>query len=151
MLPVSDSSSSDQVELQGSTSGTTDSIADAHYHDDPRLGADLAAALNQEILALADAGCRHIQVDEPVFARKPQQALDYGIDNLERCFHGLPAGRYAVRAFHDEDGDGDLGMDQGYPLEGYATSNASGRFDDPDFDEAVVTEADVALRLYYLN
>lgn len=68
----------------------TDSIADGFYNDDKKLGADLAAALNTEILALAEAGCKHIQVDEPVFARKPELALAYGIDNLERCFAGLP-------------------------------------------------------------
>lgn len=68
----------------------TDSIADGFYNDNIKLGADLGDALNKEILALAEAGCRYIQVDEPVFARKPEQALEYGIDNLERCFHGVP-------------------------------------------------------------
>ncbi|OED36563.1 5-methyltetrahydropteroyltriglutamate--homocysteine methyltransferase [Chromatiales bacterium (ex Bugula neritina AB1)] len=68
----------------------TDSIADGFYNDDKQLGADLAAALNTEILSLAEAGCTNIQVDEPVFARKPEQALAYGIENLERCFNGLP-------------------------------------------------------------
>lgn len=68
----------------------TDSVANNYYDDEAKLGADLAAALNQEILVLAAAGCRYIQVDEPVFARKPEQALAYGIENLERCFHGVP-------------------------------------------------------------
>lgn len=68
----------------------TDSVADAYYNDNKRLGADLAAALNEEILALAEAGCTWIQVDEPVFARKPDKALDYGFENLERCFQGVP-------------------------------------------------------------
>lgn len=70
-------------------------IADTNansFYDDPRaLGRDLAVALNQEIQSLAAAGCRWIQVDEPVFARKPAEALDYGIDNLNRCFEGVPA------------------------------------------------------------
>jgi len=66
-----------------------DSIADAHYGDAGAMGRDLAAALNREILALAEAGCRQIQVDEPVFARQPEAALAYGIEQLERCFHGL--------------------------------------------------------------
>ncbi len=69
----------------------TDSIADTYYNDDKQLGAALAAALNTEILALSEAGCVWIQVDEPLFARKPEAALDYGFENLERCFHGLPA------------------------------------------------------------
>jgi len=67
-----------------------DSIANSYYDDEVKMGADLGNALNQEILALAAAGCKYIQVDEPVFARKPEKALAYGVDNLERCFHGLP-------------------------------------------------------------
>jgi len=67
-----------------------DTNYDDYYHDPKKLGADLGAALNAEVLALAEAGCRHIQIDEPVFARRPQEALDYGIDNLERAFHGCP-------------------------------------------------------------
>ena len=60
--------------------------------------AALADALNVEIRRLADAGCRHIQVDEPLFARLPDQALDFGIETLERCFHGMPAG--VTRTMH---------------------------------------------------
>ena len=30
------------------------------------------------------------QIDEPLFARKPAAALDYGFENLERAFHGCP-------------------------------------------------------------
>ncbi len=70
----------------------TDSIADAYYGDPARLGRDWAEAARVEILRLAEAGCRWIQVDEPVFARRVEEALAFGIENLERCFHGLPAG-----------------------------------------------------------
>ena len=42
-----------------------------------------------EIRRLAEAGCRHTQVDEPLFARLPDQALEFGIENLERCFRGV--------------------------------------------------------------
>jgi len=76
----------------------TDSIADVYYNDDKRLGAALAATLNEEILALAEAGCSWIQVDEPVFARKPDTAIDYGFENLERCFQGVPD--HVTRAVH---------------------------------------------------
>jgi 5-methyltetrahydropteroyltriglutamate--homocysteine methyltransferase len=69
-----------------------DTTVDRAYGDARKLGADLAAALNAEILALAEAGCTWIQVDEPVLARKPEEALDYGIANLDRCFRGVPAG-----------------------------------------------------------
>jgi len=68
----------------------SDTNCDAFYHDPKKLGADIADALNQEVLALAEAGCQHIQIDEPLFARKPREALDYGFENLERAFHGCP-------------------------------------------------------------
>jgi len=76
----------------------TDTVANSHYDDDAKLGADLAAAINVELLALAEAGCTHIQIDEPVFARKPEQALAYGFENLERCFHGAPSS--VIRTVH---------------------------------------------------
>ena len=92
-----------------------DTLADEHYADARGRGADLAAALNSEILALAGAGCRHIQIDEPLFARKVSQALDYGFDHIERCFQGVPKG--VVRTVH---------MCCGYP----------DRLDNPDYPKA---------------
>ena len=93
----------------------TDTTADAHYHDPKRLGQVLAEALNFEVLALAQAGCRHIQVDEPLFARKADAALDYGVENLERVFHGCPVA--VTRTVH---------MCCGYP----------DRMDNPDYPKA---------------
>ena len=93
----------------------SDTTADTHYQDPVRLGADLAAALNHEVRALAQAGCRHIQIDEPLFARKPDQALAYGFENLERAFHGCPKG--VARTVH---------MCCGYP----------DRLDNPDYPKA---------------
>jgi 5-methyltetrahydropteroyltriglutamate--homocysteine methyltransferase len=29
-------------------------------------------------------------VDEPLFAREPEKALSFGVENLERCFHDVP-------------------------------------------------------------
>jgi len=68
-----------------------DTNADEFYHDPAKLGAAIADALNVEVLALAAAGAIHIQIDEPLFARKPAVALEFGFDNLERAFHGCPA------------------------------------------------------------
>lgn len=76
----------------------TDSTSDRHYSNDAKLGADLAAALNVEVRALAEAGCRNIQIDEPIFARRPEHALAFGFENLERCFHGVP--REVTRTVH---------------------------------------------------
>jgi 5-methyltetrahydropteroyltriglutamate--homocysteine methyltransferase len=68
-----------------------DSTYNSFYEDERRLAVDLATALNFEVRNLADAGCRWIQIDEPIFAREPDKALNYGIENIERCFYGIPA------------------------------------------------------------
>ncbi len=75
-----------------------DTTVDLHYNDEAKLCADLAEALNAEVRSLAEAGCIWIQIDEPVFARKPDLALRFGIENLERCFHGVP--KQVVRTMH---------------------------------------------------
>ena len=92
-----------------------DTNADNFYNDPKKLGSDLADALNKEVLALADAGCIHIQIDEPVFARQPQNALDFGFENLEKAFHGCPD--HVIRTVH---------MCCGYP----------DRLDHPDYPKA---------------
>ncbi len=50
-----------------------DSTVDAHYRDDRALAEALANALNHDVRSLAAAGCRHIQIDEPVFARQAEE------------------------------------------------------------------------------
>ncbi|NQV46916.1 MAG: cobalamin-independent methionine synthase II family protein [Rhodospirillaceae bacterium] len=67
-----------------------DTVADSFYGDERKRGAELADALNSEVLVLAEAGCTHIQIDEPLFARKAQEALDFGFENLDRVFHNCP-------------------------------------------------------------
>jgi len=66
----------------------SDNTSNEYYSDLKTMGIDLGNAINTEIKRLVDIGCKYIQVDEPLFARKPSEAIDYGIDNLERCFHG---------------------------------------------------------------
>ena len=60
----------------------TDTIANTYYKTDEEMGYDLAEAINVEIKRLEEAGCKYIQVDEPLFARKPENALNFGIKNL---------------------------------------------------------------------
>ncbi len=93
----------------------SDTLADAYYNDAAKLGAAFAEALNNEVLALAEAGCTNIQIDEPLFARKPDAALAYGMENLERAFHGCP--EHVTRTVH---------MCCGYP----------DRLDNPDYPKA---------------
>ena len=59
---------------------------DVFYEDEMELSLDLAKCLNREIRALSEAGCVYIQVDEPLIARHPEKALDFGIDHLKMCF-----------------------------------------------------------------
>jgi 5-methyltetrahydropteroyltriglutamate--homocysteine methyltransferase len=66
------------------------SVADDFYRDARLRGAALADALNVEIRRLADAGCPVVQVDEPAFARQVADALAFGAEHLERCFHKVP-------------------------------------------------------------
>jgi uncharacterized protein (DUF2141 family) len=55
-------------------------------------------------------------------------------------FGGLPPGRYAVGAFHDENGNGNLDTSFiGWPSEGYALSNDKRlSFYRPRFDESAI-------------
>ncbi|MBT4356213.1 MAG: 5-methyltetrahydropteroyltriglutamate--homocysteine methyltransferase, partial [Proteobacteria bacterium] len=75
-----------------------DTTVDAFYGDPQKRGADLADALNKEVIALANEGCQHIQIDEPLFARNPADALDFGFENLERAFYKAP--RTVTRTVH---------------------------------------------------
>ena len=92
-----------------------DTTADAHYGDRLALARDLADALNHEVLALAEADCQYIQIDEPIFARRPADALAFGIEALERCYHGLP--QHVTKVMH---------MCCGYP----------NKLDNPDYPKA---------------
>jgi 5-methyltetrahydropteroyltriglutamate--homocysteine methyltransferase len=67
-----------------------DCVADDYYRDARLRGAVLADALNLEIRRLAEAGCPVVQVDEPAFTRKVDDALAFGAEHLERCFHKVP-------------------------------------------------------------
>ncbi len=69
-----------------------DSTANRFYGSEKELAFALADVLAVEIGRLADAGCKWIQVDEPVFARNPDKALAYGVEALDRCFARVPAG-----------------------------------------------------------
>ncbi|MEM1019931.1 MAG: DUF2141 domain-containing protein [Sphingomonadales bacterium] len=52
---------------------------------------------------------------------------------------------------HDEKGNYDLDMKDGYPLEGYGVTGAKDAYDEPKFKSAAVPAGDVPLRLTYLN
>ncbi|UCD90407.1 MAG: cobalamin-independent methionine synthase II family protein [Desulfobacterales bacterium] len=115
----------------------TDSIADAYYDDEKKLGQDLADALNAEIHELVKAGCRWIQVDEPLFARASNKALAYGIDNLERCFNGVP--KEVTRVMHMCCGYPDVVDNESFPK---APPEAYFKLA-PDLDEAEINAVSI--------
>ena len=116
-----------------------DTTVDNFYDDDRKLGKELAQALNAEVLALVKAGCKHIQLDEPLFARKSDGALAFGIENVERVFHGCPDS--VVRTVHICCGYPDRLDNPDYPKaprEAYAT--LAGAMDDSPAIMAVSLE-----------
>jgi uncharacterized protein (DUF2141 family) len=74
---------------------------------------------------------------------------------MQYVFHNLPAGKYAVSVFHDENGNGKLDRNLvGIPKEGYGFSNAaSGRSGPPPFSKAAFefdgTTGSITITLYY--
>ena len=67
-----------------------DTSADCFYKDRKKLAKDLSETINAEIVSLVKAGCKNIQIDEPLFARKVQDTKEFGFEMLERCFHDTP-------------------------------------------------------------
>lgn len=65
-------------------------------------------------------------------------ALAIGGDTVTYTFSDLPAGRYSLAAFHDENANGDLDGVLRIPRERYGFSNnAHGRFGPPSYESTV--------------
>lgn len=76
-------------------------VANVFYDSEEVLARDLAVLLNEHVVVpLWKAGCKYIQCDEPVFARKPEKALAYGAELLDVVFRGVPPGEGCQRAVH---------------------------------------------------
>jgi 5-methyltetrahydropteroyltriglutamate--homocysteine methyltransferase len=67
-------------------------VEDVAYGTREALSFAFAAAINEYVQLLVQAGCRYIQVDDPQLAYQPDAALEYGLDHLGRCFTGVGAG-----------------------------------------------------------
>ncbi|MCR6645366.1 MAG: hypothetical protein NVV62_13130 [Terricaulis sp.] len=60
------------------------------FYSDPALMAlDYAAAVNAEIKDLFNAGADVVQIDEPYMQARPEPAMAYGLDALNRAFEGV--------------------------------------------------------------
>jgi 5-methyltetrahydropteroyltriglutamate--homocysteine methyltransferase len=95
---------------------------DEYYNDSVKMIADLGKLLHHNFKRLADAGCKHIQIDEPYFTVVSDQDVKTAVDAINLAIDGLPddvhvmvhicQGNYAVGA----DYDGQIGhryFDQG--------------------------------------
>ena len=69
---------------------------------------------------------------------KAKQKAGANAGEVKFVFQGLPAGKYAVAAFQDENGNGKLDRNSlGVPTEGYGFSNdAQGTTGPPNFNQA---------------
>jgi 5-methyltetrahydropteroyltriglutamate--homocysteine methyltransferase len=70
-------------------------LANVHYVEENglterRLGEDLARLVKDCVDALVEVGCKEIQIDEPLFARKPDVAIEWGIANLDTTLADVP-------------------------------------------------------------
>jgi uncharacterized protein (DUF2141 family) len=66
-------------------------------------------------------------------------------------FKKLEKGPYAIVVHHDQDGDYEFDMRGNIPLEGYVTSGAQTKFDEPTFSQASVEAGLVELNLFYYD
>ena len=65
-------------------------LSNNYYKSDRELCEDIVPLIRREILYLKEQGCKYIQIDEPLFARYPENAIEFGVENLERAFHNCP-------------------------------------------------------------
>ena len=66
-------------------------------------------------------------------------------------FSGLVEKPYAISLFHDENGNQEFDMSEGYPAEGYGTSRATSAYDEPKFHQARIGPGPVSIKIYYLQ
>jgi len=88
---------------------------DEHYNDIGRMMADLGKLLHHNFRMLADAGCKHLQIDEPLFTLADDAEVNAAVDVINAAIEGLPGdihtsthvcqGNYAV----GKDYDGQIG------------------------------------------
>lgn len=62
---------------------------DEHYGDIGAFMRDLAKVLNQNFRELQDAGCTHVQVDEPLFAAVDRAEVEQAVQAINQAFEGI--------------------------------------------------------------
>lgn len=82
---------------------------DEFYGDVGRLMHDLAKVLNANFRQLQDAGCEHVQIDEPYFAAVERDEVEVAVEAINEAFEGITMtkwvhvcqGNYAVGPEYD--------------------------------------------------
>jgi 5-methyltetrahydropteroyltriglutamate--homocysteine methyltransferase len=84
---------------------------DEYYNDIGRMMDDLGKLIRHNFLRLAEAGCKHIQIDEPLFTMSDDDEVKAGVDAINLALDGLPddvyvsahicQGNYAVGPDYD--------------------------------------------------
>jgi 5-methyltetrahydropteroyltriglutamate--homocysteine methyltransferase len=84
---------------------------DEHYGDLPKMMADLGTLLRHNFKMLVDAGCRNIQIDEPLFTMSEDAEVQAAVDAINAAIEGFPPdvhfsmhicqGNYAVGKEYD--------------------------------------------------
>jgi 5-methyltetrahydropteroyltriglutamate--homocysteine methyltransferase len=62
---------------------------DEHYNDSARMMADLGKLLRHNFKKLVDAGCKNIQIDEPLFTVSDDQEVRAAVDAINLAIEGL--------------------------------------------------------------
>jgi 5-methyltetrahydropteroyltriglutamate--homocysteine methyltransferase len=84
---------------------------DEYYHDVHRMMEDFGKLLHRNFRKLAEAGCKHIQIDEPYFTASSEGEVARAVDVINMAIEGLPKdihvsvhicqGNYAVGPDYD--------------------------------------------------
>jgi 5-methyltetrahydropteroyltriglutamate--homocysteine methyltransferase len=84
---------------------------DEHYGDLGKMMNDLAKLLRYNFLQLVEAGCKYIQIDEPLFTISDEEEVAAAVEAINLAIEGLPAdvhvsmhicqGNYAVGKEYD--------------------------------------------------
>jgi 5-methyltetrahydropteroyltriglutamate--homocysteine methyltransferase len=84
---------------------------DEYYNDTARMIADFGKLLHRNLKRLAEAGCKHIQIDEPYFTPASDEEVAVAVDAINSAIEDLPddvhvmvhicQGNYAVGPDYD--------------------------------------------------
>jgi 5-methyltetrahydropteroyltriglutamate--homocysteine methyltransferase len=84
---------------------------DEYYNDTKRMIGDFGRLLHHNFTSLAEAGCKHLQIDEPYFTVASDDEVQSAVEAINMSIEGLPEdvhvmvhicqGNYAVGADYD--------------------------------------------------